>query len=195
MVYQANRSAVGIGSGRSWVVSPNRSFALLILQFIGIGIAIRSVEEVGSPPSVVLPRIGSPGPRYVSSTTSGGFSRRMDGNMPCPTIPPTNPQDCRDGRPCVVDIKESAKATENRVPFDTLKDALARPNTTVRIGPDVELDFNGLESSYFPLKMMRCVTLMSVAAFEPSGGTTPIFANPYDLHRSIRNQQTKVPHR
>ena len=98
--------------------------------------------------------------------------------VPCPTIPPTNPQDCRDGRPCVVDIKESAKAAENRVPFDTLKDALARPNTTVRIGPDVELHFDGLESSYFPLVMARCVTLMSVAAFEPGGGTTPILRKP-----------------
>lgn len=86
--------------------------------------------------------------------------------VPCPQIPPN-----------VVDIRVSARAVENRAPFDALKDALAAPNTTVRIGPDVELDFDGLESSYFPLLLARCVTLMSVDSFEP-GGTTSTAGKP-----------------
>ncbi len=94
-------------------------------------------------------------------------STNLEDGAPCPTTPPTDWQ-CGDG-PCVVDIKESAKAAINREPFDRLKAALERPNTTVRIGPNVELDFDGLGNDYFPLRVERCVTLMSVDSFGPAG--------------------------
>jgi hypothetical protein len=100
----------------------------------------------------------------------------VEDGAPCPATPPT---DCG-GKPCVLDIKESAKASINLKPFLDLKDALERPDTTVRIGPNVELDFDGLGHNfdglghdYFPLRIERCVTLMSVDSFEPIA-TTPV---------------------
>jgi len=95
----------------------------------------------------------------------------VEDGSPCPIIPPTDPQECG-GKACVVDIKESAKASINMKAFQDLKDALGRPNTTVRIGRDVELDFDGLGTDYFPLAIVRCVTLMSVDSFGPAGATS-----------------------
>lgn len=92
---------------------------------------------------------------------------------PCPVIPPNN---CG-GRPCVVDIKEGGNLENNPDVFKTLKKALETPYTTVRIGANVELDFDGIGSPYFPLLIGRCVTLMSVDSFEPSG-TTPVIVRP-----------------
>jgi hypothetical protein len=49
----------------------------------------------------------------------------------------------RPHQPVRNNIKESAKATINRNPFEDLKATLDRVNTTVCIGPNLELDFEG----------------------------------------------------
>ncbi|MEA2793658.1 MAG: hypothetical protein QOI87_1038 [Bradyrhizobium sp.] len=64
-----------------------------------------------------------------------------------------------------VDIKASADPNVRRQQRDQLKDALAKDGTTVRLGPDVDLDFSDLPASYFPLFFGRCVTLTSVSEF------------------------------
>src|SRR5919205_4593077 len=127
----------------------------------GLFVLALSTKDVG------ITVTAAPGAREPVAETMR--STIVEDGAPCPTIPPT---DCG-GKPCVVDSKESARASINLKPFLDLKDALNRPNTTVRIGPNVELDFDGLGLDYFPLRIERCVTLMSVDSFEPTG-TTPV---------------------
>ena len=107
---------------------------------------------------------------------------------PCPVVPPKN---CG-GRPCIVDIKEGGNLESNPDVFKTLKKALETPNTTVRIGANVELDFDGIGSSYFPLLIGRCVTLMSVDSFEPSG-TTPVIGRPVRPSTVIQQSNDQKP--
>lgn len=80
-----------------------------------------------------------------------------------------------------VDIKASADPNVRRRQRDILKAALAKDGTTVRLGPDVDLDFSDLPADFFPISFGRCVTLTSVSAFNdvvfPSangaGGSNP----------------------
>lgn len=65
------------------------------------------------------------------------------------------------GSQCQVDIRTSDPSERQR-----LKEGLARNNTTVRLGPDVTLDFTGLPPEFFPMTFGRCVTLTSVARFD-----------------------------
>jgi hypothetical protein len=65
----------------------------------------------------------------------------------------------------VVDIKASADPNIRRQQRQILKDALERDDTTVRLGPDVDLDFSDLPGDFFPISLHRCVTLTSVSAF------------------------------
>lgn len=63
----------------------------------------------------------------------------------------------------VVDIKASDNlVTRSRQRF-ILKQELAADGTTVRLEPDVELDFSELPGSFFPIHFGRCVTLTSVS--------------------------------
>jgi hypothetical protein len=77
----------------------------------------------------------------------------------CPGDPEHREQ-CGDH--CVVDIDGSL--VNGRDPRDILKDALLRCNTTVRLGPDVELDFSD-RLDLRPLVFGRCITLTSVNDF------------------------------
>ena len=71
-------------------------------------------------------------------------------------LPPLNPDtSCGDG-PCVVNITKSDKEAR-----DALREAVGRPNTTVYLGPDVDLNFDGEPQIDF----RKCVTLTSVNTF------------------------------
>jgi hypothetical protein len=99
----------------------------------------------------------------------------------CPLPQPGSIDPC--GPHCVVDIKESSFA--NR---DVLTRAVARCNTTVRLGPNVELDFFPFVAPWTPIKFGRCVTLTSVDSFDPvtSQARTPRSRGPvlaYGKHR------------
>jgi hypothetical protein len=50
--------------------------------------------------------------------------------------------------------------------LNDFKDALRRPNTTVRLASNVDLNFSGLPRNFFPIRFGRCVTLTSVKFFE-----------------------------
>ncbi|MEO8506225.1 MAG: right-handed parallel beta-helix repeat-containing protein [Betaproteobacteria bacterium] len=65
----------------------------------------------------------------------------------------------------VVDIKGSADPVVRRQQRDLLIAKIAEDNTTIRLGPDVDLDFSDLPASAFPIHFRRCVTLTSVNAF------------------------------
>ena len=72
----------------------------------------------------------------------------------------------------VVDIRgttDPVKMTEDR---DLLKESLAKDNTIVRLGPDVDLDFKFNSGTFFPLFFGRCVTLTSVVSFEDAMPTS-----------------------
>ena len=83
----------------------------------------------------------------------------------CPATPPTNPEDCG-GKPCVVDITEN-----DPDPREKLKEHVKRENVTVRLSPNLDLDFTGLPDNWFPIRLGRCATLMSVNSFET--GSSP----------------------
>ena len=83
----------------------------------------------------------------------------------CPAAPPSDPAQC-DGGPCVVEIRTSGSAA-NPQPLHDLRNAVGRRNTTVRLGADVVLDFDGMPAEFFPIQFNRCVTLTSVASFKP----------------------------
>lgn len=82
---------------------------------------------------------------------------------PHPTPPATDCPLIRN----VVDIRAGGDAVAQGL---NLKRALETENTTVRLGPDVDLDLSKLPVTAFPLFFARCVTLTSVASFEQ---TTP----------------------
>src|SRR5215203_2584213 len=84
---------------------------------------------------------------------------------PCPPRPLADPSQCGGG-PCVVDFKRSASAEVNPDDLQRFIDSARRENTTVRLGPNVELDFSKVAADHFPIEFGRCVTLMSVTAFE-----------------------------
>ena len=136
------------------------AFALILL----IEPVFTSAVSLDDPATAKIESAGHSLPPAV-----GNYSNAQEPAV-CPAIQPTNPDQCGGG-PCVVDIKDSANAVDNREPFNTLKVALRRPNTTVRIGPNVKLDFNGLGDNYFPLFIARCVTLVSVDSFEATGAS------------------------
>jgi hypothetical protein len=71
-----------------------------------------------------------------------------------------------------VDIKASADPEVRRQQRALLIKAVARDSTTVRLGPDVDLDFSDLPDDSFPIQFGRCVTLTSVSAFH-DGGLSP----------------------
>ena len=65
----------------------------------------------------------------------------------------------------VVDIQARPDPDIRRQQRQILKTALEKDDTTVRLGPDVDLDFSDLPGSFFPLSFGRCVTLTSVDGF------------------------------
>lgn len=109
--------------------------------------------------------------RFMPAADTGGSDRTLHGvNVAaaagtCPARPVNDPSQCG-GKPCLVDFKRSASATANPTDLQDFKEALGRENTTVRLGPNVELDFSGLAGDFFPIQFGRCATLMSVSAFE-----------------------------
>ena len=90
----------------------------------------------------------------------------------CPaSVSEGDPNQC--GPHCIVDI--SGLPVAGRTPEQILKDALLRCNTTIRLGPDVYLDYAGKFKDLRPLRFGRCVTLTSVNDFNhpSSAGRTP----------------------
>jgi hypothetical protein len=85
---------------------------------------------------------------------------------------------CNDQSHCVVDIIGSFVG--DRDPRAILKDAVRRCNTTVRLGPDVKLDFSD-RLDLRPLVFGRCITLTSVNDFNrpTSPARTPRTLGPY----------------
>ena len=53
---------------------------------------------------------------------------------------------------------------------DTLKAALGRANTRVILAAGVDMDFSGLDSSFFPLHIAACVTFTSLGEAPRRGG-------------------------
>jgi hypothetical protein len=82
-----------------------------------------------------------------------------------------HPEQCADH--CVVDI--SGNAINGRDPREILQKALLRCNTTVRLGPNVRLNFP--RDTFRPLRFGRCITLTSVDDFN----------RPTSLARTPRN--------
>jgi len=90
----------------------------------------------------------------------------------CPaSVSEGDPNQC--GPHCIVDI--SGLPVAGRTPEQILKDALLRCNTTIRLGPDVYLDYAGKFKDLRPLRFGRCVTLTSVNDFNhpSSAARTP----------------------
>jgi hypothetical protein len=83
----------------------------------------------------------------------------------CPARPLIELNQCADGS--CVDFKQSANAVTNVQVLKDFKDAVEKENKTVRLGPNVGLDFSGLPGDFFPISFGRCTTLMSVSAFKP----------------------------
>jgi hypothetical protein len=77
------------------------------------------------------------------------------------------------GPHCIVDI--SGVPVGGQAPEQILKAALLRCNTTIRLGPDVKLDYSGTFKDLRPLRFARCVTLTSVNDFNhpTSAARTP----------------------
>jgi hypothetical protein len=82
-----------------------------------------------------------------------------------------DPNQC--GEHCIVDI--TGAPVGERAPEQILHDALLRCNTTIRLGPDVSLDYADKFKDLRPLRFARCVTLTSVNDFTPpiSAARTP----------------------
>ena len=80
----------------------------------------------------------------------------------CP-IPGDELPACADPAGCVVDIRSNTGSPDPRL---VLMKAVGRDNTTVRLGPEVDLDFSSLPSCLFPINFGRKVTLTSVASFQ-----------------------------
>ena len=87
-----------------------------------------------------------------------------------------NPSCPRNVKPLFVDIREADPNVDmehhNRM-RKVLIDCVKRPNTTIRLGPKVLLDFENAHNE-LPLKLAACVTLTSVAAFSSE---TPLPGN------------------
>lgn len=65
----------------------------------------------------------------------------------------------------VVEIRGSTDPNVQRRQKEDIKAALLREGTTVRLGPDVDLDFSDMPTDFLPLSFGRCVTLTSVSGF------------------------------
>jgi hypothetical protein len=65
-----------------------------------------------------------------------------------------------------IDIPGSTDPTTRACWRKIFVQAIQRPNTTVRLGPDVDFDFTDVKSSDLPFHLGHCVTLKSVAQFD-----------------------------
>jgi hypothetical protein len=79
------------------------------------------------------------------------------GSGNCPPPPPPVPVPCPSLKP-VIDIRSNDQRQQ-------LIEALAAGNATIRLGPDIAMDFRDLPNSALPLVVGRCTTLTSVATF------------------------------
>src|SRR5262245_1330928 len=124
-----------------------------------------AAQEGGDVP-ICRPIHGTPTPVNDVSQCPGGAD-------------PDHPEHCRPH--CIVDI--SGMPVGERAPEQTLKDALLRCNTTVRLGPDIKLDYSKTYQALRPLQFNRCVTLTSVNDFKSptSEARTPRSLGP-ELH-------------
>lgn len=92
----------------------------------------------------------------------------------CPIPGPELPA-CNNAAGCFTDIKQSGGNADPMLdPRLVLMRAVGAENMTVRLGPDVDLDFSGMADCLFPIYIGRNVTLTSVVSFEaaPSRGAT-----------------------
>lgn len=65
-----------------------------------------------------------------------------------------------------IDIPGSTDPTTRACWRKIFVQAIQRPNTTVRLGLDVDFDFTDVKSSDLPFHLGHCVTLKSVAQFD-----------------------------
>jgi hypothetical protein len=88
---------------------------------------------------------------------------------PCPTVPPTDKGLCDSD--CVVDILEAnieLDPGQHQLMLSKFLESVGRKNTTIRLGPNVVLDFSKLPAGVFPIQFGKCVTLTSIAAIQPT---------------------------
>jgi len=84
----------------------------------------------------------------------------------CPIPGPALPA-CNNPAGCITDIKQGgSNADPMQDPRLVLMRAVNADKMTVRLGPDVDLDFSGMADCLFPINFGRGVTLTSVASFE-----------------------------
>src|SRR5262249_48888172 len=98
-------------------------FFLAVLMTTQVLTTAVAAQEGGDVP-ICRPIHGTPTPVNDVSQCPGGAD-------------PDHPEHC--GPHCIVDI--SGMPVGERAPEQTLKDALLRCNTTVRLGPDIKLDY------------------------------------------------------
>ena len=82
--------------------------------------------------------------------------------QPFPPRCDAGPDACQ-GDACTVDFRVSSSAIGELRRF---RDAVNKPGTTVRLGPDIVLDFTHWPAVELPININRCVTLTSVASFD-----------------------------
>lgn len=88
----------------------------------------------------------------------------------CPIPGPELPA-CSHTAGCITDIRQGGSNPDPMLdPRLVLMRAVGTDNMTVRLGPDVDLDFSGLADCLFPIYIGRRVALTSVASFEPAPG-------------------------
>ena len=61
---------------------------------------------------------------------------------------------------------------------DTLKAALGRTNTRVILAAGVDMDFSGLDSTFFPIHIAECVTFTSLGAASQGAGGGEVGGGP-----------------
>jgi hypothetical protein len=67
----------------------------------------------------------------------------------------------------VVTILASGDPSVRASQRELLKSTLDKDNATVRLGPDVDLDFSDLPAEWFPIRLGRCTKLTSVGSTRP----------------------------
>lgn len=111
-----------------------------------------------------------PGKAQSEKSPARAAVARQNRQVPCP--PPGE----------VLDVRASGNPDVQKQQRKDIKRALEQDGSTVRLGPDVDLNFEGMEKenpNFFPIRLGRCVTLTSVASFtDPPAAGNAINNNP-----------------
>ncbi|HYC30872.1 MAG TPA: hypothetical protein VEB59_01220 [Gemmatimonadales bacterium] len=92
----------------------------------------------------------------------------------------------------VVTITASGDPAVRAGQRELLKSTLEKENATVRLGPDVDLDFSDLPAEWFPIRLGRCARLTSVGSTRPDrfpGRDSALAILTADVARSRENTE------